>query len=79
MPSSGAGGGTGKSQASSLSTLSGRKTMSQALNQPNKVWHVFPYNLSQLFFYGVPVVPLPPLQIYFCHSSVKYLMIHVQQ
>ena len=44
-----------------------------------KVWQVFPYNISQLFFYGVPVVLLLPLQIYFCHSSVKYLMIHVQQ
>src|SRR5271169_6152845 len=32
--SSGAGGGTGKGQASTLSTLSGRKTMSQTLNQP---------------------------------------------
>jgi hypothetical protein len=42
MPSSGTGGGTGKSQASTLYTLSGRKTMSQTLNQPNKVWHVFP-------------------------------------
>jgi hypothetical protein len=40
MPSSGAGGGTGKSQASTVSTLSGRKTMSQTLDQPNKVWHV---------------------------------------
>jgi hypothetical protein len=32
--SSGAGGGTGKGQASTLSTLSGRKTMSQTPNQP---------------------------------------------
>ena len=32
--SSGAGGGTGKGQASTLSTLSGRKTMSRTPNQP---------------------------------------------
>jgi hypothetical protein len=32
--SSGAGGGTGKGQACTLSTLSGRKTMGQTLNQP---------------------------------------------